>query len=76
MGRTDGVNRFARMSVRARILTLRDLCGQWRGDGDKVALIAAIVDRHLAPLPQVTHIAIALSHEQFQGVVTIHQYTW
>ena len=41
----------------ARVLTLGDLCGQWRGDGDEVALPAAVVDGHLAPLAQVAHVA-------------------
>lgn len=59
----------------ACVLTLRNLCGQWRGDGDEVALPAAIVDRHLAPLAQVVHVAVALGHKLFQGVVPIHQHT-
>lgn len=40
-----------------------------------MALPAAIVDRHLAPLAQVVHIAVALGHKLFQGVVPIHQHT-
>lgn len=57
------------------ILTLRNLCGQWRGDGDEVTLLAAIVDGHLAPLTQIVHVAVALVHELFQGEVPIHQHT-
>lgn len=60
----------------ACILTLRDLRGQWRGDGDEMALPAAIVDGHLAPLAQVAHVAVALGHEQFQGVVPVHEHAW
>ena len=58
-----------------RILTLGDLRGQWRGDGDKVALPAAVVDGHLAPLAQVAHVAVALGHEELQGVVPVHEHT-
>lgn len=74
-----GLSRGTTWSVWSRpgacVLTLRNLCGQWRGDGDEVALPAAIVDRHLAPLAQVVHIAVALGHKLFQGVVPIHQHT-
>lgn len=56
------------------ILTLRHLCGQWRRDGDEVTLLAAIVNGHLAPLARVVHVAVALGHELFQGVVPIHQH--
>ena len=59
----------------AHVLTLGDLCGQWRGDGDEVALPAAVVDGHLAPLAQVAHVAVALGHEQLQGVVPVHEHT-
>lgn len=60
----------------ARVLTLRDLRGQRRGDGDKVALPAAVVHGHLAALAQVTDVAVALGHEQLQGVVPVHEHTW
>lgn len=61
---------------RAHGLTLRDLCGQRGGDGDEVALLAAIVNGHLAPLARVIHVAVALGHEQFQRVVAVHEHTW
>lgn len=61
---------------RVHILTLRDLCGQWRGNGDEVALLAAIVNRHLASLAWVIHVAVALGHEQLQRVVPVHEHTW
>lgn len=41
-----------------------------------MALLAAIVNGHLAPLAWVTHVAIALGHEQLQRVVPVHEHTW
>lgn len=67
---------IACMRFRVHILTLRDLRGQWRGNGDKVALLAAVVNRHLASLAWVIHIAVALGHEQLQRVVPVHEHTW
>lgn len=40
-----------------------------------MALPAAVVDGHLAPLAQVVRVAVALGHKLFQGVVSIHQHT-
>lgn len=67
---------IACMRFRVHVLTLRNLRGQWGGNGDKVALLAAIVNGHLASLAWVIHIAVALGHEQLQRVVPVHEHTW
>lgn len=61
---------------RGRVLTLWDLRGQWRGDGDEVAILAAVVHGHLAPLARVADVTVALGHEQLQGIVSVHEHTW
>lgn len=64
------------MRFRVHVLTLRDLRSQWRGNGDEVTLLAAVVNGHLASLAWVTHVAVALGHEQLQRVVPVHEHTW
>lgn len=64
------------MRFRVHVLTLRDLCGQWRGNGDEVALLAAVVNGHLSSLAWVIHVAVALGHEQLQRVVPVHEHAW
>lgn len=39
-----------------------------------MTLLAAVVNGHLAPLARVVHVAVALGHELFQGVVPVHQH--
>lgn len=56
-------------------LTLRNLSGQRRGDGDKVQVFGAIVDGHLPALAEVIYVSVALSHEQIQRKPTIHQHS-
>lgn len=67
---------MACMRFRVHVLTLRDLRSQWRGNGDEVTLLAAVVNGHLASLAWVTHVAVALGHEQLQRVVPVHEHTW
>lgn len=54
-------------------LTLRYLRGQRGGDGDKVQVLAAIVDRHLSALAEVVGVGVALSHEQIERKSSVHQ---
>lgn len=75
-GPAQGYDAGLRAAGLGPVLTLRDLRGQWRGDGDEVALPAAVVHGHLAPLARVAHVAVALGHEQLQGVVPVHEHTW
>ena len=59
-----------------RQLTLGYLGGERGGDGDEVEVLAAVVDRHLAPLPQVICVGVALGHEGVQGEATVHQHAY
>lgn len=56
-------------------LTLRNLSGQRRGDGDKVQIFAAVVDGHLPALAEVIGVGVTLSHEQFQRKTAVHQHS-
>lgn len=56
-------------------LTLRNLCGQRRRDGDKVQVFGAVVDGHLPALAEVVGVGVTLSHEQIQRKTTIHQHS-
>lgn len=51
-----------------------DLRGQRGRDGDEVALAAAVVHGHLPAAAGVAGIAVALSHEEVQGVPPVHQH--
>lgn len=55
-------------------VTLWDLRGQRGRDGDEVALAAAVVHGHLPAAAGVAGIAVALSHEEVQGVPPVHQH--
>lgn len=57
-------------------VTLWNLGGQGGGDGDEVALAAAVVHGHLAALPGVAAVAVALRHEEVQGVAPVHQHAF
>ena len=59
-----------------RPLTLGYLGGERGGDGDKVEVLAAVVDRHLASLPQVICVGVALGHEGVQGEATVQQHAY
>lgn len=41
-----------------------------------MAILAAIVHGHLAPLARVADVTVALGHEQLQGIVSVHEHTW
>lgn len=56
-------------------LTLGNLSSQRRRNGDKVQVSGAIVDRHLSALAKVISIGIALSHEQIQRKIPVHQHS-
>lgn len=56
-------------------LTLRDLGGQGRRDGDEVVVFAAVVHRHLSAFPHVIRVPVALSHEQVQREAAVQQHS-